>query len=203
MSRADIVEHLKMGPTPPKVFAKFLKAMELRRGLRSGRKMRLPVRINRKGSVALFPFTDYFKGFEKVAAVRSLFGERTERVLEQLKVEFINVSFLQMIPSDDGGHLLVGVSYLKGSDSTSIYLDILLCLNLLKRASEGRKYRSRAKREFWDTTALLKSYKAMLEEARQIELPDAKVMEHLGLPRFMMSPADYEMFLRKLGIGKA
>ena len=32
-------------------------------------------------------FTDYFKNFEKVEAVRGIFGERTEEVLRNLKVD--------------------------------------------------------------------------------------------------------------------
>jgi hypothetical protein len=34
-------------------------------------------------------FMDYFKGFEKSQAVRGIFGDRTDEVLKNLKVEFI------------------------------------------------------------------------------------------------------------------
>jgi hypothetical protein len=199
MQREEIVEYLKMGPTPPKAFAKFLKAMELGHGPKSGRRVRLPVRINRKASVVLFPFTDYFKGFEKVAAVRTLLGKRADQILSQLKVEFIHGSFLQMIPSDEDGHLLVSVPYLKSSDLTSIYLDVLVCLNWVKRASEGLKTKP-TQREFGDSPALLESYKAMLEEAKRIGVPHAEVSKHLSLPRFLMSPAGYARFVRKMGL---
>jgi hypothetical protein len=46
------------------------------------------VDINRGAEVILYPFMDYFKGFENVGAVRSTFGEKTEEVLKNLKVEF-------------------------------------------------------------------------------------------------------------------
>ena len=36
-----------------------------------------------------YPFTDYFKGLEKVEAVRRIFEGRTEEVLGGLKVEFM------------------------------------------------------------------------------------------------------------------
>ncbi|MGP8124394.1 MAG: hypothetical protein ACLQEQ_00780 [Nitrososphaerales archaeon] len=202
MSRDEIVEHLKMGPVPPKVFAKFVRAMELGRGPKSARQVRLPVKIDRKAPVALFPFTEYFKGFEKVASVRTLFGERTDQILDQLKVEFVHGSFIQMIPSDEDGHLLVSVPYLKNSASTSIYLDVLVCLNMVKRASEGRSAQDPAQREFWDSSAMLESYKAMVKEASRIGMPDAMVLEHLNGPRFLMSPAGYERFLRRLGFGR-
>ncbi|MEM2119204.1 MAG: hypothetical protein QW840_03655, partial [Candidatus Bathyarchaeia archaeon] len=34
------------------------------------------------------PFTEYFKGFEKIEAVKRIFGNETEKVLQNLKVEF-------------------------------------------------------------------------------------------------------------------
>ena len=47
------------------------------------------VQLPSKVPIALHPFTDYFKGFERVDAVRSIFGPSTEKVLESLKVEFL------------------------------------------------------------------------------------------------------------------
>ena len=48
------------------------------------------VTIIRDATVKLYRFTNYFKGFEKVEAVRKIFGENTERVLRDLKVEFFS-----------------------------------------------------------------------------------------------------------------
>jgi hypothetical protein len=39
---------------------------------------KLGVEMERDVPVALHPFTKYFRGFEKVAAVRSVFGRNTE-----------------------------------------------------------------------------------------------------------------------------
>ena len=50
---------------------------------------KLPImRLLRLGS-SKGKFTDYFKGFEKSEAVRGIFGEKTEEVLRNLKVQFI------------------------------------------------------------------------------------------------------------------
>jgi len=202
MPRDEIVEHLKMGPAPPKVFARFLKEMEIGRGRRSAHRAVLQVRINRRASVPLFPFTDYFRGFEKLPAVRALLGERAGEALGQLKVEFVHNSFMRLVPSEEDGHLLVSVPYLKSSDPASIYLGVLVCLNLVRRTSEEVKTSRPPQEGPGDSPALVESYKAMLEEARRLRVPRAKVMEHLDLPRFMMSPADYQRFLRKLGLVK-
>ncbi len=134
--------------------------------------------------------------------MRTLLGERTDQVLDQLKVEFVHGSFVQIVPSDEDGHLLVSVPYLKSSDPTSIYLDVLVCLNMVKRAFRGTKTSNPAQRGYGDSPALLESYRAMLEEARRLGVPDAKVLEHLNTPRFLMSPAGYKRFVRKLGLGK-
>ena len=48
----------------------------------------LNVKIVRDVKVTTQPFTEYFKGFERVEAVRQIFGEKTEQVLSNLKVEF-------------------------------------------------------------------------------------------------------------------
>ena len=192
MPKDEIVEYLKLGPAPPRVFGKFLKEMELGRAAKTKPQVRFPVKVNRKAPILLFPFTDYFRGFEKVDTVNTLLGNKSAEILGKLRVEFMHNSFMRITPGEDG-HLLVGVPFLKNSDPASIYLDVLLSLNMLhpasgkKRALEGNA---------------IEAYKAMLEEARRIGVSDSEVMEHFSGQRFLMSPADYEKFLRKLGLGK-
>ena len=44
-------------------------------------------RILNKG-ISTRVFADYFKNFEKLEAVRGIFGEKTEEILRNLKVDF-------------------------------------------------------------------------------------------------------------------
>jgi hypothetical protein len=200
MSQEEIAEYLKIGPVPSKIFAKFLRAMELGRMPKSMSQAKLPVRINRKAPISLFPFKDYLQGFEKVVAVRNLFREKTDAILDQLKVEFIHSTFVRIIPSEDG-HLLVGVPYLESSDPTSVYLDVLLSLNMVQRAS--REQTPDTLQESGDSPALIESYKAMVEEARRIGQSNPQILEHLRGQRFLMRPAEYKKFLKKIGLGKS
>ena len=94
----------------------------------------------------------------------------------------------------------MGVPYLKESDKTSIYLDVLVCLNMVKRISEGQGPRGLAPKDALDNSAMLESYGAMVEEARLIGVPDFKILERLESPRFLMNPTKYKQFLRKLGL---
>ena len=198
MTRDEIVEHLKMGPTAPNVFAKFLKEMNIANTIVSSGSVRLPVRINRKALVTKFRFTDFFEGFDKVDAVRKLFGDRASEFLSQLRVEFIRGSFVTVIPSDEGGRLVVSASYLKDGDPISIYLDVLLSLNIIKRASLGRRTPKKTQVGLLDDSVLFESYVAMLEEARRLKVSDAKVLEHMNIPRFLMGSNDFQKFLQKL-----
>jgi hypothetical protein len=50
----------------------------------------------------MYPFTQYFKGFEKVAAVREVFGEKTDRVLSNLMVEFAGIMEYMGVSELDG-----------------------------------------------------------------------------------------------------
>jgi len=82
----------------------------------------------------------------------------------------------------------------------SLYLDALLCLNILKRLSEGKPFLESNDQEFGESPVILESYKSMLAESRRIGMSDKKILESMQLPRFMMSPAGYIRFVRKLGL---
>jgi len=68
-------------------------------------------------------FTDHFKGYEKVGAVRALFGDKTEQVLQNLKVEFVWFGYMGVDNTDR--HHMVNERYLNSGDKTDIYLDVV------------------------------------------------------------------------------
>ena len=49
---------------------------------------RLPLNRASRIGASTRVFTDYFKGFENVKAVRGIFGDKTSEVLHNLKVDF-------------------------------------------------------------------------------------------------------------------
>jgi hypothetical protein len=57
--------------------------------------------------------------------------------------------------------------------------------------------------EFGASPLILESYKAMVAEARRIGTPDAKILERLSLPQFMMSDAGFRKFAKALGLKTA
>ena len=82
-------------------------------------------------------FMDYFKGFEKNPAVRGIFGEETEKVLRNLKVDFIWFGYMGV--SDDDGHLMVNKRYLSTGRKEDIYLDVIHELCHVKQHMERQR----------------------------------------------------------------
>jgi hypothetical protein len=80
----------------------------------------LKVKILRNPKIQTHPFTNYFQGFEKVEAVRQIFGNKTDEVLRSLRVEFASSRRAYMGVNDSDGHLIVGAHYLKKGDITEI-----------------------------------------------------------------------------------
>jgi predicted adenine nucleotide alpha hydrolase (AANH) superfamily ATPase len=199
MSPEEILEYLKIGESPPKIWRNFLKEMKLKKkGSKTAKKVtKFPVKIKRDAESKLYPFVDYFGGFGKVQPVKELFGDATEDVLGNVKVEFIDSPFPTIYPSEDDGHLIVANDYFREGAVNSVYLDTFLCLNLMKAFSED-KIPTSFEDEFGKDPRVFQAYAAMVKEGRRLGLSDAKIQEHLQLPRFLMSATDYRKFLKAL-----
>ncbi len=200
MTKEEILEYLKFGEVPPKVWRRFLKAMRLKIGpVTAKRVTRFPVKVRRDVSPELHPFSDYFRGFEKVPAVTRLFGESTKDFLSGLKVEFIDSPFPTIYPSEEDGHLIVASDYFRNGPVKSIYLDAFLCLNMLKAISEaGSDQGSEDGR--WNSPGMIRAHSEMVREARRLGLADDEILERLRLPSFLMSRSGYRKFLKALGL---
>ncbi|MDA4128229.1 MAG: hypothetical protein OK422_02000 [Thaumarchaeota archaeon] len=199
MSRAEIIEYLKMGDVPAKTWRTFLKEMKLKRTTVAKRLTRFPVKIRRDTSPKLHPFTNYFMGFGRIPSVRQLFGESTDDLLNGIKVEFIDSPFATIYPNEDDGHLVVAVDYFRKGNMSSIYLDVFLCLNMLK-SFPAASAAAGSDDALWEGKGMLQSYSAMVTEAKRLGLKEGEILTHLRLPSFLMSKSGYTRFLRSLGL---
>lgn len=138
---------------------------------------RLKVEIVRSVPVTTHPFTDYFKGFEKVKAVREIFGEKTEEVLHNLRVEFGGRRGYMGVSEVDG-HLLISAQYIKEGDVVDIYLDVIHELVHVRQFMEGKEL-------FDDNFSYVKrpteveAYRLAVEEAKKLGLSDERICEYL------------------------
>ena len=138
---------------------------------------KLNVKIIRNAKVALQPFTDYFKGFEEIDAVKRIFGEKAGEVLRNLKVEF-SARRGYMGVSNIDGHLNVSAEYLKNGDIIDIYLDIIHELTHIKQFIDGKELFDNHYTYVTRPTEV-EAFRNAVEEARRIGLSEERICEYL------------------------
>ena len=137
----------------------------------------LKVKIARKVPVSTHRFNQYFKGFEKIETVRKIFGEKTEMVLNNLKVEFAGFRGYMGVSNIDG-HLLVSAVYLEKGDMIDIYLDIIHELVHVRQFMEGNELFDNTFR-YTDRPSEIEAYRVTVDEARRLGLGDERICEYL------------------------
>ena len=142
----------------------------------------LGVQISRDAEIILYPFTEYFKGFDEVEAVREIFHEETEIVLKNLKVEFYSLRRGYMSVSDEDGHLLINSHYLRNGNERDLYLDIIHELVHVRQFLDGEKLFDE-RWEYVDRPTEIEAYQHAVKEARRIGMSDEEIYEYLSSER--------------------
>ena len=122
-------------------------------------------------------FTDYFKGFENVEAVRGIFGEETEKVLSKLKVEFTWIGGYMFVDGTEG-RLVINSQYLSSGDKIDIYLDLIHELFHIRQLREGRELFD-ARYDYVERPTEVEAYRYTVKEARRLGLSDERILEYL------------------------
>jgi len=128
-------------------------------------------------TVSIRPFTDVFKGFEKIDAVRRIFGERTDEVLGNLMVELTAMGGYMWV-NDVDGHLVVSARYFNSGERVDIYLDVIHELVHVKQFMEGKELFD-MHYGYVDRPTEIEAYGHAVEEARRIGLSDARICQYL------------------------
>lgn len=128
--------------------------------------------------IALHDFTDFFKGFDEIPAVRSIFGDETPKVLRSLKVEFFSSKFGYMGVSDEDGHLIVSAYYLREGEPISKYLDVIHELVHVRQFREGRPLFDE-NYEYHNRPTELEAYKLAVGEGRRLGMSDKELFDYL------------------------
>jgi hypothetical protein len=159
--------------------------------------MKLGVVINRGAPLGTVRFADVFKGFEKVGAVRSIFGAETDRVLSGLSVEIEDGRGYMRINAEKGT-VMVNAKYLKDGEELHLYLDVVHELVHIRQHMEGKELWDR-RYAYVDRPTEVEAYRAVLQEARRLGLPEDEIVEYLKVD--WVSAEDFARFLATLGVG--
>ena len=122
-------------------------------------------------------FINCFKDFDKLDAVKGIFGEKTAEVLGNLKVDFTLFSSYMYVDSANG-HLVVNSRYLKMGNKIDIYLDLIHELYHIKQFKDGK--------DLFDTRYCyverpteIEAYHYAVQEARRLGLDDNRICKYL------------------------
>jgi hypothetical protein len=122
-------------------------------------------------------FVDCFRDFEKVEAVRRILGEKTESILQNLKLELTEETRYMKV-SDADGHLMVNPHYLNNAETVDLYLDIIHELVHVKQFSEGKKLFDK-NYSYVERPTEIEAYRITVEEARALGLSDENIARYL------------------------
>jgi hypothetical protein len=156
------------------------------------------LRLNRimKAGASTRIFADYFKGFEKVEAIKGIFGERTEEVLRHLKVEFTWIGGYMFVDSTNG-HLVISSRYLNSGDKVDIYLDLIHELFHVKQFMEGKELFDN-RYEYTERPTEIEAYRYTIQEARRLGLSDERICQYLRTE--WMSDSDLKHLAKALNV---
>ncbi len=143
-------------------------------------------------------FLQYFKGFDKVAAVQGIFGEKTTEVLSHLKVEFTWVNGYMYVDGSDG-HLVISKGYLSSGDKTDIYLDLVHELCHVKQFMDGRELFD-PNYDYVDRPTEIEAYSYAVQEARRLGLDEERIRCYLRTE--WMSEDDFERLAKSVNVSK-
>ena len=122
-------------------------------------------------------FAEYFKDFEKVEAVKGIFGEKTDEVLSHLKVE-LSWIFGYMYVDGSDGHLVISKNYLNNGNKTDIYLDLIHELCHVKQFMDGRELFD-PRYDYVERPTEIEAYRYAVQEARRFGLSEERICRYL------------------------
>ena len=147
-------------------------------------------------SASSHTFTSYFKGFEKVEAVRRIFGEDTDEVLSNLRVDFTRLAGYMGV-NGLNGHLIVNPLYLRDGDRLDVYLDVIHELVHVRQHRDGKELFD-SNYGYAERPTEVEAYRHAVEEARRLGMSDERICEYLKTP--WMSDEDLKRLAKALNV---
>jgi hypothetical protein len=156
---------------------------------------RFPVNVLGVGNPIVI-FADFFKDFEKIEPVIGIFGEKTENILQHLKVELTWVGGYMYVDASDG-HLVICKNYLSNGDRTDIYLDLIHELYHVKQYLEGKELFD-PRYDYVERPTEIEAYRYTVKEARRLGLSEDRIRSYLRTD--WMSEYDFKRLAKSVNV---
>jgi hypothetical protein len=156
----------------------------------------LGVCIERNAALGSSPFLRIFGGFEKVGAVRGIFGRRTDQVLSRLRVEISDGRGYMRI-NDLKGSIVINSKYLREGKEVDVYLDVIHELVHIRQHHEGKELWDKDYK-YIDRPTEIEAYRVAVKEARRLGLTEEQVAEYLKVE--WIPEEEFRAFLKNVGV---
>ncbi len=139
--------------------------------------MKLGVTINREIDEGDRPLKEVFIGFERVGAVKAIFGGKTNDVLEKTRVVLQErKGYLRV--DETNGKILISILYLRNGDEKHLYLDLIHELVHVRQYMEGRELFDK-RYSYVDRPTEIEAYSAAVKEAKRIGMSKEEIEDYL------------------------
>ncbi len=155
------------------------------------------ISINKNIKIRYYKFTDVFKGFENVDAVKRLFGKDTKKILSKLKVMLFSSKWGYLWVDDRNMSLGCNYDYIKKADKRYVYLDVIHELTHIKQGMEGRNLFD-DNFEYVDSPTEIEAYREGVAEAKRIGMSNSEIIEYLKVD--WVEEKDFKKLLRAVGL---
>ena len=161
--------------------------------------MELEVTIIRRASGDSCLFPELFQGFEKVAAVKHIFGAKTKQTLKSVRILFsTKKGYLHV--DNDTGDIIISSPYLQTAAERDFYLDLIHELVHVKQFKEGKDLFDK-KYSYVDRPTEIEAYTVAVDEARRIGMTEPEIVDYLKVE--WVDDEDFKRLLRALGVRPA
>jgi hypothetical protein len=124
-----------------------------------------------------YPIGLYFKGIEGLPVVHEIFGEKTEEVLNDLRVMFTWMGgYMRVDPRRRA--IVVSSRYIDSGDRLDIYLDLVHELVHVKQLMEGKDLYD-IRHSYIERQTEIDAYRVAVKEARRKGLNDDQICRYL------------------------
>ncbi len=155
------------------------------------------VEINKKIKLRYYKFTDVFKGFEDVDAVKKIFGKNTKKVISELKVMLVSTKWGYLWVDDRNLSIGCNYDYIKRADDRHIYLDVIHELTHIKQGMEGKNLFDDSF-EYVDSPTEIEAYKKGVTEAKRLGMSNDEIIEYLKVD--WVDKKDFSRLLKAVGL---
>lgn len=155
------------------------------------------VKINKNIKLHYYLFPEVFRGFDKVDAVKRLFGKDTKHVLSRLKVMLLASEFGYLWIDDRHNALVCNYDYVKTADRRWVYLDVIHELVHIKQHMHGKKLFN-DNFEYFDNPTEIEAYRVGAEEAKRIGMSNKEIVEYMKIE--WGDPKQFVRLLKVLGL---